>query len=296
MIYEPLNENRFLIEGQKERIIDEVLNELSDLFPSIKTLIENYKSGSVVSLLLSDIESEIRKHFEEMDHHLQSELVDLALAEINFENRFYSEIAEKETGLEAVALIVALDEIQEQVLKTSIVGTSYSTEMKNIEKRLSEQIKKKTKYGILSKRDYQELFRDIEKEINKTKNGLQGFTGTAAQDLVNKIAKQEMKNNVKMFEKVVFVATMDKKTTKECSDLNGKVFNIDEAPVPPLHPYCRSRIEPFFKINKETDDYLKQMKTDESGTYKKGMSSKISNESFVKKQNAIIEKNKPEIK
>lgn len=45
-------------------------------------------------------------------------------------------------------------------------------------------------------------------------------------------------------EKYMFVATLDLRTSKICSELDGKIFNIKDAVpgvnMPPMHPFCRS--------------------------------------------------------
>ena len=47
--------------------------------------------------------------------------------------------------------------------------------------------------------------------------------------------------------KVQFKALIDERTTEECREMNGKVFNIDDLVLgenlPPLHYNCRSVIE-----------------------------------------------------
>ena len=50
-------------------------------------------------------------------------------------------------------------------------------------------------------------------------------------------------------EKFQFLATLDNRTSDICRSMDGLVFNIEDAEiglnVPPLHPYCRSRIIPY---------------------------------------------------
>ena len=42
--------------------------------------------------------------------------------------------------------------------------------------------------------------------------------------------------------KQLFCATLDRRTSKICQSLDGKVFNYDDSnkKIPPLHPNCRS--------------------------------------------------------
>ena len=43
-----------------------------------------------------------------------------------------------------------------------------------------------------------------------------------------------------------FLATLDSKTSIQCAANDGKVFDLDDGPVPPLHPNCRSGVVPYF--------------------------------------------------
>lgn len=56
--------------------------------------------------------------------------------------------------------------------------------------------------------------------------------------------------------KYQFVATLDKRTSKICQDLDGKVFNMDDRIVgvnaSPMHPRCRSCEIPYIKDNFST--------------------------------------------
>ena len=75
----------------------------------------------------------------------------------------------------------------------------------------------------------------------------------------------------------MILATLDKKTSPICRDLDGKIFSLSAAEVginmPPFHPYCRSTTIPYFPdddIGKLLDDRVerKDGKTTRMGQYK----------------------------
>lgn len=53
--------------------------------------------------------------------------------------------------------------------------------------------------------------------------------------------------------KLIFVATLDMRTSDICRAMDGEIIPIDRAQiglnVPPLHPYCRSVISPYYEDN-----------------------------------------------
>ena len=72
-------------------------------------------------------------------------------------------------------------------------------------------------------------------------------------------------------EKFEFLATLDNRTSEICRSMDGLVFNIEDAQiglnVPPLHPYCRSRIVP---VMEEGDEATERVYRDENNKSKIG--------------------------
>ena len=67
-------------------------------------------------------------------------------------------------------------------------------------------------------------------------------------------------------DKYEILATLDKRTSKICQDLDGEVFNVKDAVVgvnmPPFHwhPYCRTTTIPYIE-----DDHSTRFARDEKG-------------------------------
>lgn len=70
---------------------------------------------------------------------------------------------------------------------------------------------------------------------------------------------------------LIFVATLDMKTSEICRAMDGQIIPIEEARiglnVPPLHPYCRSVISPHYEGNEPGDRVYRDVET---GKTKKG--------------------------
>lgn len=70
---------------------------------------------------------------------------------------------------------------------------------------------------------------------------------------------------------LIFVATLDMKTSEICRAMDGQIIPIEEARiglnVPPLHPYCRSVISPHYEGNEPGDRVYRDV---ESGKTKSG--------------------------
>ena len=300
MIYDPILLNNFLMEGQKERIEVEVLKIVQGLYSDIERLVLSF-SGGVFAPLFEEIKNVIEDHFVNFDEELQEQLVELGLIETDFYNEYYSEIVEttQEKG-SAVPLILTTAALTDMILKTQIVSGTYQTELKGMKNRLYKVTTKKAQYGLSKNRDKSDILSDIKKEVNKTINGLRGLQNTATSGILNKLNDQEMKKNKKFYDKLMFIAVLDNKTTKECRGYDGKTFNKDDQniPVPPLHPNCRSSLIPKFLILTEEDkEEVRKLKEGESNTgYKKGDAPKYSIETQKNKLKNSILKEKEQIK
>ena len=70
---------------------------------------------------------------------------------------------------------------------------------------------------------------------------------------------------------LIFVATLDMKTSEICRAMDGQIIPVEEARiglnVPPLHPYCRSVISPHYEGNEPGDRVYRDVET---GKTKKG--------------------------
>ncbi len=73
-----------------------------------------------------------------------------------------------------------------------------------------------------------------------TRRDAQGLTRTAVNALASAARRQFYLDNSELFSKEMFVATLDSRTTPVCRANDGKVYDIGEGPMPPLHWNCRS--------------------------------------------------------
>jgi SPP1 gp7 family putative phage head morphogenesis protein len=74
---------------------------------------------------------------------------------------------------------------------------------------------------------------------------LQTLARTGAQQVANAIQYDQLQINPAV-EEVVYVATLDQRTSPFCRLTDGKVFPIDKAPRPPTHMNCRSTLAAHF--------------------------------------------------
>lgn len=73
-----------------------------------------------------------------------------------------------------------------------------------------------------------------------TRRGALTLAQTAAASVHNGVLQELYRQNSRIVRKELYVATLDSRTTPICRSLDGKIYDIGEGPVPPLHMNCRS--------------------------------------------------------
>jgi len=96
-----------------------------------------------------------------------------------------------------------------------------------------------------------ESLRDTTKRIQKAldigRRSAEGISHNAVHGAFNFAEREMYLENEDIIENVRFTAIIDRKTTDICISLDGEVFPLKEAPLPPLHFRCRSMLMPIFK-------------------------------------------------
>lgn len=73
-----------------------------------------------------------------------------------------------------------------------------------------------------------------------TRNNASAITRTAINAIANAAQSAFVEENSDVFDKEIFIATLDSRTTILCASQDHKVYNVGEGPTPPLHWNCRS--------------------------------------------------------
>ncbi len=68
---------------------------------------------------------------------------------------------------------------------------------------------------------------------------------TAVQHVANTAREATWNENDDLVKGVIWVSTLDSRTTIQCQCLDGQRFDLDSGPRPPIHPNCRSTTAPW---------------------------------------------------
>lgn len=84
-----------------------------------------------------------------------------------------------------------------------------------------------------------------------TKHEVTSFVRTAANHVANKAREELHAANDDIISHVLWVSTLDARTTEICASMDGRTFKVGEGVRPPLHYNCRSIVVPIVKSWKE---------------------------------------------
>ena len=87
----------------------------------------------------------------------------------------------------------------------------------------------------------------IQKALDIGRRSAEGISHNALHTAWQFAERELYLENPEMVQKMRFVAQIDRKTTELCISLDGEVFPIKDAPLPPLHFRCRSMLMPIFE-------------------------------------------------
>lgn len=143
-------------------------------------------------------------------------------------------------------------DITKEVIKNKWLGENYEERLKNNTIKLLDILSMEILRGIARGENPKDIAERIENKINISRNNALRIARTEFNNIVNKAAVDVVKdiNNklgVELFQEYRFLATLDKRTSEICQELDLKTFRIDERKVginfPPMHPNCRSTFE-----------------------------------------------------
>ena len=137
-------------------------------------------------------------------------------------------------------LLPVKQDVLDNIINTKIDGKTYSSRIWNNKNKVAKTLKKEINDFLNGKTDVNSISKNIKNRFNVDYNISNRLVRTEiakVQCEANEVWANE--HNIK---KQLFCATLDKRTSKICQSLDGKIYDFDDEDkkIPPLHPNCRS--------------------------------------------------------
>ena len=178
-------------------------------------------------------------------------------------------------------------------------GSTYSTDIWKNTGKLTSSIKDELLMSLMTGRDTRETAQAIAERFNVGQNDARRLVRTESAFFHNQM--ELLSYEEADIEKYIFVAVLDKRTSRICQEHDNKVYDRDKAVpgvnCPPMHPWCRSTTVAY----DEDADYSKlkrRARNPETGktelvpadmTYKEWYSKYVDGEDVVKESKPEVD-------
>lgn len=143
--------------------------------------------------------------------------------------------------------------MEEHLMKECLIsdwsGKNFSERVWENSDLLAKRLDKTLRETIALGEDFRKVKKGLSNEFNVAYSRASTLVRTESMFTMNQAAADRYtQEGVTEYE---FLASIDDRTSDECADLNGQVFNFSEMQIgvnyPPIHPNCRSTVIPLIK-------------------------------------------------
>lgn len=168
----------------------------------------------------------------------------------NIEKAYYTNLFDIQKGL-GVGFNVAQMPLGtiEEILKNSWSGKHYSKRIWHNTDVLAEKLEEVITSGLMSGKSSRRMAQELQDMTDYEKFACERIIRTETTYITNAAEVESYKECG--IDKVIFIATLDLRTSSICRSMDGKIIKVDKlrtgSNLPPLHPYCRSTTRAYFK-------------------------------------------------
>jgi SPP1 gp7 family putative phage head morphogenesis protein len=238
--------------------------------PTFKTLSDGTKviSGTTTKLVVPIDKAYVKlatgTRISKLESKLQAILMQLSKDQNDYmkvtlgriaEGAYYDTIFEAYKGYGVGTSFDLLNPtVVNQLIKNPVNGQDFSKRIWNNRDKLANTVNQTLRAGITQGISNGEMAKRLSRDMNMGYNVAERLIQTEVTNTYNQ-ATLEAYKRADLAKKYEFVASLDDRTSDICTDLDGKLFDIEEATVglnyPPMHPNCRSTTVAHFDDSRE---------------------------------------------
>ena len=240
----------------------EVLNELKIIYSDIEsTEYQKYRIDSLLTSINNSLDNLYSKSEKEITEGLkdvyktmyQEANVDLKASFNTINENLIEEVTKTNLGTklnESRDIFVlhneVLDKIVDDLIASNWSGLTLVERILEHKRKLSLTLKEELSKGLIRGDSLQDMSRILSKKMDLSYSNALRLVRTESCFIMNEATINNYKeNDIKAYQ---FMAFLDKKTSKQCREMDNKIIRIEEYKIgvncPPLHPNCRSAIVP----------------------------------------------------
>ncbi|MFX0547922.1 minor capsid protein [Hathewaya histolytica] len=232
------------------KILREYKNTQKELEEIIVKLYMKYEEGGQLSYTemskynrLTTLYNEIDKAIKELGSN-ESKAIRNDLIE-----NYYSAAERVGETLEKGNIGVKAVEVNKKAVEKAIMypwsGSDYKSRVWENKEYLAKKVKETITRGMIEGSSISNMTKALKEEMGKGAYECRRLVRTETSHILNSATYDRYKeNNVT---KVQFWAAEDERTCEECGAEHEKIYNIEDAPMLPLHPNCRCTLIPVIE-------------------------------------------------
>ena len=237
-IYEKYSKQINKIAKLQKKSVQTILDEIA------RIILEYNVADAVMDISIQD-KAELKKQMNNLindvlkgEYESEKDVITSTLYDVA-KDSYYSSCYIYGLGVSYKLLPVKQD-VLDNIINTKIDGKTYSSRIWNNKNKVAKTLKKEINDFLNGKTDVNIISKNIKNRFDVNYNISNRLVRTEiakVQCEANEVWANE--HNIK---KQLFCATLDKRTSKICQSLDGKIYDFDDEDkkIPPLHPNCRS--------------------------------------------------------
>jgi len=251
--------NQVKLSEAKRILNNNELKEFKTTLKQYKRMIENDVEGKLREKIINiSIKQRITRmqSLQEKINIVLEQLQNNNNIEINntffetLENTYYKNVYEVENNKNIHTDFTLINQkTVDNILTYNWSGVIYSERLWRNQIELRQKLKESLNKNFIQGNSIGELAAEISKAIDTDYKNCVRLIRTEVNYINNKASIQAYKE--KGIKQYIFVAVLDLRTSKICSEKDGEIINIDDLVVgvncPPLHPNCRSTVIPYIE-------------------------------------------------
>lgn len=172
---------------------------------------------------------------------------------------YYAQYASNGSSKEEVFAHVDQEKIKRLLTENWTGGGNFSQLIWKNKEQLVQALDDIVIKGLAVGDGYDKMSKELAKRMDVSVKAAKRLIMTESARMDNEGLLEHYRNTG--VEQLLFVATLDSKTSEICRAMDGTIINVEDAHiglnVPPLHPYCRSVISPYYEFNEVTERLYK---------------------------------------
>lgn len=240
-------------------------NELKEFHWTVEEYIQRGRENAVDQRWMRELENASAKvhitRLRELEIHLQNEIENLSARRLKgttdtlggiYKDSYYRSVFELQKGVGVGSSFSQLDDRQMDKVLTkpwAPDGSNFSARIWKDRDKMVSELQTILTQDLIRGEQAEKVISDFAERFDVSRHAAERlirteaayFSGQSRLDAYREMGVEQYK----------FVATLDRRTSEICRDMDGRVFRLSEAKVginyPPLHVFCRSTTIPYFE-------------------------------------------------